>query len=200
MITTYATLKTSIAGFLHRSDLTDMIPEFIADAEFRIGDELRLKCMETAFSGAIAAGVVAQPSGLLEWIFAYVDGSSAQHLKMKGADWIYTNYPTRSAEGKPKFCAIEGDNLIFGPYPDSTYTIKGRYYKRLAALSDSNTTNWLISNAPALLRYGALCEAAPYLGNDKRIPIWEGKYNAIRERLQKTDRALGGSKLQVTAG
>ena len=39
MITSYSELKTSIAAFLHRSDLTAMIPEFIADGEARIYNE-----------------------------------------------------------------------------------------------------------------------------------------------------------------
>jgi hypothetical protein len=202
MITDYATLQTSIAGFLHRSDLTTIIPEFIADAELRIYDELRLKCMEAAFTGTIAAGVVANPASFLEWIYVYIDGSNTTKLQIKDSEWIYTNYPDRSSGGTPKFAAPEGDNLIFGPYPNSTYTVKGRYYKKLAALSVSNTTNWFIENAPNLLRYGALCEAAPYLGNDQRIPVWEQKFNAIKSRLQKTDKrgAFGGSQLSMTGG
>ena len=38
-ITTYAELKTAIANFLARSDLTDRIPEFIALAEARMSRE-----------------------------------------------------------------------------------------------------------------------------------------------------------------
>ena len=202
MITSYSTLKTSITNFLRRSDLESMIPEFIADAEERIYSELRIACMEDAFSSTIANGVVALPTGFLEWKFLYVDGSSADKLQRKDPEWIYTNYPTRGASGEPRFFSREGDNVIFGPYPDSAYTIKGRYYKRLTALSDSNTSNWFITNAPSLLRYGALCEAAPYVKDDKRIPIWEGKFADGLRRLKKTEEreAVSGSLLAVTRG
>lgn len=202
MITSYATLQTSIASFLHRSDMTDIIKELIADAETRIANELRIRAMEAAFSSAISSGSVALPSGFLEWKFLYVDGDSAQKLTRKDPEWIYTNYPARTGSGKPVFFAREGDNLIFGPYPSSTYTVKGRYYKKLDALSDSNTTNWFITNAPDLLRYGALCEAAPYMQEDERIAIWEGKYQMAKKRIQKTERdeSFSGSVLSARAG
>lgn len=199
-IASYSDLKTSIANFLHRADLTSMIPEFIVDAEARIYRELRIRAMETALSSAIASGTIAVPSGFLEMKFCYADGSAAQKLERKDAEWIYTNYPTRSASGKPVFFAREAETFIFGPYPDSTYTIKGIYYKRLAALSDSNTTNWFITDAPDLLRYAALCEAAPYMKDDKRIPVWEAKYQDVKNRLERTDKREGvsGSLLRMS--
>lgn len=201
-IASYSDLKTSIANFLHRSDLTSMIPEFIADGEARIYNDLRIRAMETAFSATVASGTVSVPSGFLEWKFLYVDGSSAQKLSCLDAESIYTKYPTRAASGKPVFFAREGDTLIFGPYPDSAYTIKGRYYKRLAALSDSNTTNWFITDAPDLLRFAALCEAAPYLRDDSRVALWEAKYQAVKKRLEDTEKreAFSGSKLAVSVG
>lgn len=201
MITSYATLQTSIANFLHRSDMTDIIKELIADAEFRIANELRIRAMEAAFSSAISSGVVALPAGFLEWQFLYVDDTNAQKLERKDAEWIYTNYPTRSGSGKPVFFAREGDNVIFGPYPDSAYTIKGRYYKKLDALSDSNTSNWFITNAPDLLRYGALCEAAPYMRDDPRVLLWERKYEQVKQRIERTERRenASGSLLNMRA-
>lgn len=202
MITSYATLQTSIASFLHRSDMTDIIKELISDAEFRIANELRIRAMEASFSSAISSGVVALPSGFLEWQFLYIDDTSAQKLERKDAEWIYTNYPTRSGSGKPVFFAREGENVIFGPYPDSAYTVKGRYYKKLDALSDSNTSNWFITNAPDLLRYGALCEAAPYMQDDPRIVVWERKYEQVKQRIKATERreATSGSLINMRAG
>lgn len=202
MITDYSTLKTSIANFLHRSDLTSLIPEFIADAENRIFNELRIRAMEAAFSSATSSGSVALPTGFLEWIFLYVDDTTEQKLTRRDAEWIYTRYPSRSGGGRPAFFAREGDTLIFGPFPDADYTITGRYYKKLDALSDSNTTNWFITDAPALLRYGALCEAAPYIGDDSRVGIWEGKFNQELSRIKRTEQreSRSGSLLSASAG
>ena len=43
-ISTYAELKTSIANWLDRSDLTDVIPDFIALAETRHKRDFRRSC------------------------------------------------------------------------------------------------------------------------------------------------------------
>lgn len=45
-ITTYATLKTAVANWLSRSDLTSRIPEGIALAENRLAQDLRVRAME----------------------------------------------------------------------------------------------------------------------------------------------------------
>jgi hypothetical protein len=197
VITNLATLKTEIANVLHRSDLTSDIPFFIQLAEFRIYRELRVRQMETALSAAISSGVLAIPSGYLEMKFAYVNSSPISKLQRKDAEWIYHNYPTRSSDRVPKFFASEATNFIFGPYPDSTYTVKGVYYKQLALLTD---TNWLTSDAPDLIYYGALCEAAPWLRDDARIQVWEGRYNLAKDRVQRQSdmEEFSGSPLAVS--
>lgn len=200
MITDYASLQTAIATTLHRNDLTALIPVFIADAEERIYNDIRIQAMEASYSQAIASGVVTIPAGFLEWKFLYVD--SAHKLTRKSAEWIYTNYPTRAAEGTPVFFAREGGSLIFGPYPTDGLTVKGLYYKRLPALSDSNTTNWLIENAPDLLRYAALTEAAVHTRDADAHQLFDGKTVQLVKRVQRTDdrEAFSGSVLSVTRG
>jgi hypothetical protein len=197
VITNLATLKTEIANVLHRSDLTADIPFFIQMGEFRIYRDLRVRQMETALSTAISSGVIAIPSGYREMKFAYVNATPVGKLQRKDAEWIYQNYPTRASDGQPKFFATEGGNFIFGPYPDSTYTIKGVYYKQLDLLTD---TNWLTSDVPDLIYYASLCEAAPWLRDEARIPIWEGRYNMIKDRVQRQNdmEEFSGSPLAVS--
>lgn len=199
-ITDFATLKTEVAAWLNRSDLTNEVPGFIQLGEFRVYRDLRVRQMETALSAAISSGVLAVPSGYLEMKFAYVNGSPMRKLERKDAEWIYLNYPTRSSDGTPKFFAREATNFIFGPYPDSAYTIKGVYYKKLDALSGTNTTNWLITDAPDLILFASLCEAAPFLQDDTRVPLWEKKYAQIKDRFQRNDveEEFSGSPLAVT--
>lgn len=175
-ITTYSELKTAVASWLNRSDLTSYVPDFITLGEARIYKELRIRAMEASLSDTIASGVIALPSDYVELKYAYVDGSPIQHLQRRQAGWIMEKYPTRSSDGLPKFIAQDAGNFIFGPYPDSTYTIKGTYYKRLTALSDANTTNWFMTNAPGILLFAALSEADVFLKNDARVELWQAKY------------------------
>lgn len=199
---TYTTLKTAIADWLDRDDLTSTIPSLIVLAEQKIYRELRVSAMEASLSSAISSGVVAVPSGYKELKFAYINGAPVQSLARKTPDWIYTNYPTRSADSKPVFIAREGSNFIFGPYPDSGYTVKGIYYKALDALSASNETNWFTANASALLLFAALSEAEAFLSNDPRVVFWRAKYEEEKKTVQDEDdrEELSGSTLSVTAG
>ena len=200
-ITSYGTLKTEIANGLHRSDLTSDVPFFIQLAENRIYRELRVRQMETTFSSAISSGVISVPTGYVELKVARISSTSpTRTLQRKDAEWIYSNYPTRSSDAMPQFIARDGASFIFGPYPDSAYTVAGTYYKRLSALSDSNATNWLTDDCPDLIYYAALCEAAPWLRDDSRIPVWERKYEIIKSRVQgqDNDEEFSGSPLSAT--
>jgi len=59
--------------------------------------------------------------------------------------------------------------IIPAPAGSTDYSIV--YYAQNPALSDSNTTNWLLTKSADLYLYSALLEAAPYLNNE-RIQIW----------------------------
>jgi hypothetical protein len=187
-ITSYSELKTRVADWLARETLTAYIPDFIMLGEMRIYRQLRLRAMEVSFSSTISSGVIAVPSGYVELKYAYIDGSPVKQLQRKDPGWIIDNYPLRSADAKPGFMARDADSFIFGAYPDSDYTVKGTYYKRLDALSDSNTTNWFITNAPDLLLFAALCEAEPFLKNDERVQLWEAKYKAVKDMIEMQEK------------
>jgi hypothetical protein len=156
--------------------------DLFTEAEKRIFRELRVRAMETALSSAIASGVIAVPSGYCDLKYAYVDGTPVQALQRKSASWIYLQYPYRSSYGKPKFIAREASNFIFGPYPDSAYTIKGIYYAKPATVVNGSLTGVLLDN-PDLLLYAALVEAEKFLSRDSRIPIWESRYQEVKQQI-----------------
>lgn len=202
-ITSYATLKTAVADWLHRSNLAaGNVSEFVQFGENRIYRDLRIRCMETTINSTISSGTIAVPTRYKELKFAYIDGTPTGKLDRKDAEWIHHNYPTRSADGRPKFIARDGETFIFGPYPDSAYTVKGTAYCALSPLSDSNTTNWLIDNAPELLLLASLCEYADWTGgvSDRDAAKWEGRYTQIKDRLQRENdnEEFSGSPLYTT--
>ena len=201
-ITNYSTLQTEVANWIHDDSLTSYIQTFISLGEDRIYRDLRLRTMETALSSTISSGVIAVPSDYIELKYAYVVDTDSYILQRTTPDTIYHKYPDRTTGDSPRFIAREGSNFIFGPYPDSAYTIKGIYYARLSKLSDSNTTNWFITNAANLLLFASLCEAEPFLQNDQRIPIWEGKYEDNRQRIQLEDdrESLSGGAIAMVPG
>ena len=60
-----------------------------------------------------------------------------------------------------------------------------QYYAKTEALSDSATSNWILENAPDAYLYGALLQAAPYLGDDARTQIWTALFTASLEALRQ---------------
>jgi len=198
----YTNIKAAIADWLDRSDLTTQIADFMTMAENRIYRDLRIRAMETALSATTSSGVISVPTGYLEMKYMYIDTSPTQGLQRKDLSFIYENYPTRSADGKPEFYAREAGNFIFGPFPDSDYAIKGVFYKKLDVLAaTTNETNFITDDIPQALLFGSLVEAEPFIQNDERVPLWESKYQAIIKQAQDQDddEALSGSPLTVTA-
>lgn len=199
-LASYANLTAAIADWLHRSDLTTPIADLVVIGENRINREVRCADMETAYSGTISSGVIAVPTDFLEWKAVYIDSNGANRLQPKSWEWVLQNYPTRSADGLPKFIARNASNFEFGPYPDSTYAVKGTYYKRLAAVASS----WhnLATEYPDLYLFAALAESAAYIGDDPRIPTWEARYQAIRDSINReaVNAEFSGAPLVMTRG
>lgn len=188
-ITTYAELKSAVKNWLKRgTELDTYLDDIITLGEKRIYREMRVRPMEAALSVAISSGVAVIPSDYVELKYAYLDGSPVYPLRMREAGWIIGQYPIRSADRVPSFIAQDGDNFIFGPYPDASYTLKGIYYKRLSALSSA--TNTLFTSNPDLYLMASLAEASVFLGyEDPRVARWEAKYADIRDRVQaETDK------------
>lgn len=199
LITDYATLKTAVADYLARSDLSGFTPNFVQNCESKLYKRLRIRAMENSLSLTIANGVAAVPTSpvYVELKYAYISsGGVTYSLDRVPPDQVYANYPTRSGTASiPKVIAVEATNFIFGPYPGD-YTVNGIYYGRLTALSDSNTTNWFVTYAPDLLLYGSLLEAEPFLKNDLRLPLWQGMYREALKCVQDEElrqRSSGGS-------
>jgi hypothetical protein len=197
LITSYATLQTAIGDYLNRSDLTTFLPNFTQACENKLYKNLRIRAMENQLAVTIAAGVAAVPTSpaYLELKYAYVTTSPVTKLHRIPPDQIYERFPVRSGSNIPKFISVEASSFIFGPYPGN-YTINGVYYGRLTALGAGNTTNWFTDNAPDLLLYGSLLEAAPFLHNDERLVTWKALYDLALKAVKDEEtrqKSSGGS-------
>lgn len=198
MLTTYADLKAACTTWARRADLANYLDDLIALAEERIFREVRCREMETALNLTISNGVIAVPTDYVELKYAYIDGTPINMLQRKEASWIYLKYPTRVAETKPSFIARDVTNFIFGPYPDSNYTVKGTYFKRLSVVQTS--VNDLFTNYPDLYLSASLAEVFRFTRDDKMTAYWESRYADIRDKVNgesKMENASGGPLTMV---
>lgn len=95
-----------------------------------------------------------------------------------------------------------GSVFIFGPYPDSAYTVQGVYYKAAALLNSTNTTNWMVTNIPNLFFAAAMMEASLYLRDTEGLQLWSAKYEAGLKQLLDQDKAerWGSATMEVALG
>jgi hypothetical protein len=200
-LNTYSALKTSIANWLNRSDLTSEISgDFIVLAEKDFNSKLRIRKMITQATITVDAETEALPSGFLQVRDFYIlNGGTKYALKFITPAQM-DQIKGSSMTGQPSTYTILGDNFRFSPVSDSTYTAYLNYYKEFDPLSDSNTTNYILTNHPAIYLYGSLYHAANFLGGiePNQAAQWEKMYQTALERLERNDREdqYGNAPLQ----
>lgn len=200
-IATYSDLKTAVANYLARTDLTDQIPDFIRFAELRLRRELRIRQMLKSVTTATTGGdsTVELPTDFLEIRDFAVSTNPIQPLTYSSPAVFSRN--TRSTEsGKPLDYTILASEFQLAPVPDGTYTLKLLYFAAPTFLGDDNSSNVFIANAPDALLYASLLEAEPYIMNDARINTWGTMYDRAISTITKSDESsqYSGVPLSMT--
>src|SRR3990172_4256801 len=188
-ISTYPELKSAVANWLARagdSTVTDNAGDFIMLAERRINRSLRLRAMEERATATVSTEYVALPTGFLEMRNFQLNTNPITRLEPMSGEQIDTIW-AGSTTGRPRVYCILNDELQLRPAPDSGYTAEMAYWKAFDALSDAATSNWLLANAPDLYLWGALAEAAPFIGDVEAGPLWEARFQAAMKALQDSD-------------
>jgi hypothetical protein len=185
---TYSDLKTSIANYLARSDLTTQIPDFITFAENRLRRELRIRQMLKSVTTATVSGdsTVELPSDFIEIRDFVALTNPIQPLSYSSPSAL-SNDPRASEVGVPKSYTILANDFLLSPPPDGIYTLRMLYFAAPAYLSSTNASNVFLNVAPDALLYASLIEAEPYLMNDARINTWGTMYDRAIASLAKSD-------------
>jgi hypothetical protein len=193
-ITTYATLKTAVADFMHRDDLTSHIDTFIDLAEARMNRELRMSEMETRATATATGEYVALPTGTIGVRNIQVNGSVTYSLEYKTPAQMDAG--NGSEAGQPRFYSIIGNEFQFYPVPSST-EIEITYYKAITPLDDTNTTNFLLTSNPEVYLHGCLVYANVFTQGDPSLH--ESEFSRIMESLNRTStrKKFSGAPLQV---
>ena len=201
-LTNYSELKTSIANWLNRSDLTaEIAGDFISLAEADFNAKLRIRQMEQIDAITIDSETETVPTGFIGVRSFYIlSGGTKYHLSYITPGNLITT-KGGSTSGIPRTYTIEADNgtekFRFAPTPDTSYTGYIQYYKNFTALSDSDTSNYILSNHPGIYLYGSLYHASNFIGgmDPNQIQQWLGMYSAAMERCENNDRqdSYGGA-------
>jgi hypothetical protein len=169
----YAGLQASVAAFLNREDLTAQIPDFITLAEARFNRELRVNAMVQRDTTIATTAYVELPDDWLQHISVMITDPTNSYSALTYIP-VEEYYDLRNdgMTGQTRYYTIIDDNIALLPEPSGNITLEIVYYGKVPALSDSNTSNWLLARSPDLYLHGALIQAEAYLQNDERVPLW----------------------------
>lgn len=159
----YGELKTTVASYLHRTDLTNEIPGFIELAESRINTGL--KVLENEGYAVLNSTDNPQPLPA-----DYNDMSAVQTQIDRGPRALERVHPARMAQlqrfardtgGGARWFTVQAKEITVWPFNVSNGVgpeIELEYWTQLAALDADSDTNAILDRWPQLYLYGALYE------------------------------------------
>jgi hypothetical protein len=196
-IVDYPSLQASLASWLHRSDLTAQIPDFIMLAEMKMNGDLEARMMDsiTTINTVANASYVPLPTDMIELRRMAIPGYAP--LEYVSPDQFDIEYGSQ-VTGMPRLFTVIGANIQFTPTPDAAYAIETTYRQRIPPLSASNPTNWLITSYPNAYLWGALVSAQPWLASDDRLGTFQTLYREAVDQINKIDWCSGTTLVMRT--
>lgn len=158
----YSDLKANVATYLHRNDLTTVIPTFIQLAEGGLFREISPPETEIVVSDVTVSGYAVLPVdfGTLLKLTVTTGGVT------RALEYISLANVSTETTQSPGYYTFEAGKLrIYGTSDGQPYTL--HYLPGMEALSDTNTSNWLLANAPDLYLYASCLEGAKYVRDDQ---------------------------------
>lgn len=190
---TYAGLKAEIALFLARTDLTSEIDTFIDLFEAWASRNLRVRQMEVEAT-ATAAEYIPLPDDYVELRDIQVQSTPRRQLQYVTPE--YADFVTADGGvGDPSYYTLVGNQLRLVPAPSSADDVRISYWRRIPALSVSNTTNWLLTDWPDAYLWGSVLQARAYLPDEQRAAFVEQSWRAVMAEVQRAGKHsnVGGS-------
>jgi hypothetical protein len=179
-ITSYSTLKTAISDWSHRADLSSYLDDFIDFTEARLNRELRVSQMEESSTITPVSNLVTMPTDWLSVRNVKIDGSpvtTLQYITPAEMDRLDT-----SAAGN---YTIVGDQIKLD---DTAGDVIVEYYLKIPALSDTNTSNWLLASNPDVYLYGCLAEVFKFAMDEAEATKYTALFmNGVQE-IRNLDR------------
>ncbi|HEY6028806.1 MAG TPA: hypothetical protein VIV09_18095 [Pseudolabrys sp.] len=193
----YTSLKSALAtDWLHRSDLTTAMGDFIALFESDFNATIRHRQMETETTITSTTGFIVHPANWLSW--KQISGTHGgvkydlQPVTDETADLRGQSDVTGDLATRYK---VKGTKTYI--YPATNAAFPTVYYQGVGLTSG---TNWLLTAYPGAYVYGTLLQAMAATGNDPRVPLWSAAFEAVLSRIRGDSRKAenSGQVLQMS--
>lgn len=190
----YAGLQAALIDWSARTDapVASAIPSLIefATAMFNHGipdrsvAPLRVREMETVASLTPASGACTLPDDYLQYRRVVEEASIRRELQYVVPSYTDQQYPDRAGGLACDFTII-GSSLYM--FPLSSNDIELTYYAAIPNLSDSATTNWLLTKQPNLYLHAGLMQLAMYVKDDALMARSTALVTMAIDGLNKTN-------------
>ena len=191
-ITNYATLQTAIANWLHRTDLTAVIPDFIRLAESRINRifSSRGTELEAVLAATQGSEFVTLPTDfgtpIVLWLESFVP---RQELTLK----LSSELEYAPIRAYPTNYAVKSNQIQFDRIADADYPLRLRYVQNIDLATTD--TNYILENYPDIYLFGALVEAAVYIRDMEQMQIWQQKLDMTMNEAQSNENTVKNTLL-----
>lgn len=179
--TSYDDLQTSIGRWLKRNNLADSAPDFIALAEARLNRRIRVRQMRTYFTITPSTAFITLPGDYNEAIRLTYGDQRLTFMSEDEADVCMNN------AGQFNRYTIAGNKIWLLTLVDGVTKFTLHYYQGIESLSESNTSNWLLEDAPDVYLYASLVEAEAFIKNDDRVAGWKAALDTALTDLESND-------------
>ena len=197
--TTWAELKTTLANWLVRDDLSAAeIPEAIALAERRFQRTIFSPEREIETTLVASAETVALPADLWGIRALHLDADPRVVIEPMTLAELRNTY-AGAATGRPQNYAIRGESLVLGPAPDAACSLKLTYIQAIPALGAGQATNWLLTDHPDVYLFGALHALHLLLADEERAALYDVKFRQAAEEVNRSAvrRTSGGAPIRI---
>lgn len=201
-VESWTDLKAVLASYTDRSDATDVIPDFIWQAEQRLARDLNLRFTDVEVADAMVTGqdFITLPDDCWEPTFLRLDVAVDTWVRITSMR-DFTDKRNLTAP-YPLVALAQGLTLKLSPTPTGDWDYTLFYKSGIPHLSADSETNWLTENAFDVLRLAGLLEMCDWLGDDPRCAQWQQSYASRLRPLQQQEwRArVGGGPVAVKPG
>ena len=190
-MSTYTKLVADIKDFMEDdgSEFSDAVDTFIDLAELKLSRDLAVPAFRKRQTGTLTSSdpFLTLPTDLVTLEYFQLNNSNVRtSLLLKSDEFMQEFWPNRTSTGTPKYYAYFDNSTIYvAPTPSANTPVEISYRRRLDALSSSNTSNWLTTDAYDALLYACLIEASHYNRNDKLLQYHSGLYQKAVQDVNK---------------
>lgn len=186
MAWTYSDLKTKVASYLARTDLSSQIDDAILlfESEYNTRKGVWRRLEASTLTTTAGTSTVNLPADFERPVSLQRDNYPSSII-ISGLQ-AAADYRT-AAQGEPRIAAVYPNNkMLFAPIPDGVYTYELLYYPRMEGLTPTVTTNWLIEKYPHIYLYGVLAYMQDYIRDDGRKATVVAQHEANMAMLESS--------------